>query len=104
MKQLTINLSSDIRASLKAVLFCGCLFMALTGHQRLADGSLSERQRTGRWSVAEAKGWYERQPWLVGRNFLPSTAINQLEMWQADTFAPETIDRELVLSPRNKVC
>ena len=34
-------------------------------------------------------------PWLVGCNFAPSTAINQLEMWQADTFDPVTIDREL---------
>ena len=33
--------------------------------------------------------------WLVGCNFTPSTAGNQLEMWQADTFDPETIDREL---------
>ena len=28
-------------------------------------------------------------------HFSPSTAINQLEMWQGDTFDPETIDREL---------
>jgi len=33
--------------------------------------------------------------WLVGCNFTPSTAINQLEMWQADTFDPVTIEREL---------
>jgi hypothetical protein len=31
----------------------------------------------------------------VGANFLPSTAINQLEMWQAESFDPTTIDREL---------
>ena len=36
-----------------------------------------------------------RQPWLVGANFTTSTAINQLEMWQADTFEPAPIDREL---------
>lgn len=34
-------------------------------------------------------------PWRFGANFLPSTAVNQLEMWQADTFDPATIDREL---------
>ena len=33
--------------------------------------------------------------WGFGANFYPSTAINQLEMWQEDTFDPETIDREL---------
>jgi hypothetical protein len=31
----------------------------------------------------------------VGCNFIPSTAINQLEMFQAETFDPTTIDREL---------
>lgn len=49
----------------------------------------------GRWSVERATTWYAQQPWLVGCNFIPSTAINQLEMWQADTFDPVTIDREL---------
>jgi hypothetical protein len=49
----------------------------------------------GRWSEARANDWYESQPWLVGCNFIPSTAVNQLEMWQADTFDAATIDREL---------
>ena len=48
-----------------------------------------------RWPAQKANEWYARQPWLVGANFVPSTAINQLEMWQADTFDPKTIDREL---------
>ncbi len=50
---------------------------------------------TNRWSKEKANNWYDSQPWLVGCNFSPSTAINQLEMWQADTFDAETIDREL---------
>lgn len=50
---------------------------------------------TGRWSVEKANEWYAQQPWIVGANFVPSTASNQLEMWQAETFDPETIDREL---------
>src|SRR5262245_58167743 len=49
----------------------------------------------GRWPPDRANAWYEKQPWLVGANFIPSTAINQREMWQADTFDPKTIDREL---------
>ncbi len=48
-----------------------------------------------RWTEAQAKAWYEKQPWLVGCNFSPSTAINQLEMWQSETFDIKTIDREL---------
>jgi hypothetical protein len=48
-----------------------------------------------RWSEAKANEWYATQPWLVGSNYIPATAINELEMWQADTFDPMTIDREL---------
>jgi hypothetical protein len=48
-----------------------------------------------RWTEAQANIWYAAQPWPVGANFLPSDAINELEMWQADTFDPTTIDREL---------
>ncbi len=48
-----------------------------------------------RWSIEKANAWYAAQPWLVGCNFIPSSAINQLEMWQAETFDPALIDREL---------
>lgn len=48
-----------------------------------------------RWSKRKANAWYAAYPWLVGCNFIPSTAINQLEMWQADTFDLATIGREL---------
>ncbi|HBH76159.1 MAG TPA: 1,4-beta-xylanase, partial [Acidimicrobiaceae bacterium] len=49
----------------------------------------------GRWSPDQAHAWAERSGWLVGCNFTPSTAGNQLELWQRETFDPETIDREL---------
>ena len=48
-----------------------------------------------RWTEEQANRWYSQQPWLVGSNFIPSTAINELEMWQSDTFDLATIDREL---------
>lgn len=47
------------------------------------------------WTVEKANAWYKNTPWLTGANFLPSTAINQLEMWQASTFDTTTIAREL---------
>lgn len=47
------------------------------------------------WTKDEANAWYAKQAWLVGCDFLPSTAINQLEMWQAETFDTTTINREL---------
>jgi len=48
-----------------------------------------------RWSEEKANEWYAGQPWLVGCNFLPSTAINQVEMFQSESFDPKTIRREL---------
>lgn len=47
------------------------------------------------WNVNQAKIWGEKHGWLRGCNFNPSTAINQLETWQAESFDPKTIDREL---------
>lgn len=46
------------------------------------------------WTKDQANSWYAKQPWLVGSNYNPSTAINQLEMWQAETFDPKRIDEE----------
>ena len=48
-----------------------------------------------RWTEQEATSWYQQQPWLVGSNFVPKDAINELEMWQADSFDPQEIDKEL---------
>ena len=48
-----------------------------------------------RWSLEQSIAWGEKVGWLVGCNFTPSTAGNQLEMWQPETFDAETIDREL---------
>jgi hypothetical protein len=53
------------------------------------------KEPTGRWSRSRADAWYNDKGWLVGCNFNPSTAINQLEMWQDETFDTATIDREL---------
>jgi hypothetical protein len=47
------------------------------------------------WSPKKSNEWYGKQGWIVGSNFIPSTAVNQLEMWQKDTFDPATIDTEL---------
>ena len=69
---------------------CGLLGLTLA----LAPAS-STQAADGTWPTEKANAWYASKPWLVGCNFSPSTAINQLEMWQAETFDPATIDREL---------
>src|SRR5579872_7160821 len=51
--------------------------------------------QTSRWTEEKARTWYEQQPWLVGSNYIPEDAINQLEMWQAESFNPSQIDKEL---------
>jgi Cellulase (glycosyl hydrolase family 5) len=61
----------------------------------LALGLCASLHAEPRWPKARAREWSRGQPWLVGCNFIPSTAVNQLEMWQADTFDAPTIDREL---------
>src|SRR5689334_18033200 len=48
-----------------------------------------------RWTAKLTQSWYAKQPWLVGSNYVPASAINQLEMWQAETFDPAEIDKEL---------
>jgi hypothetical protein len=48
-----------------------------------------------RWPAQKANDWYKQQPWLVGANFIPSNAINELEMFQAATFDPAINDKEL---------
>ena len=48
-----------------------------------------------RWTPEQANQWYAKQPWPVGANFIPSDAINELEMFQAATFNPALNDREL---------
>jgi Cellulase (glycosyl hydrolase family 5) len=50
--------------------------------------------QTARWPEQKANDWYAHQPWLVGGNYVPTSAINQLEMWQEATFDPAEIDKE----------
>jgi hypothetical protein len=47
------------------------------------------------WPSQKAYEWYASKGWLRGCDFIPSSAINQLEMWQAATFDTATIDKEL---------
>lgn len=50
------------------------------------------------FTPAQVNAWYHYQPWLVGVNYIPAYAINQLEMWQAETFDTAAIEHELSLA------
>lgn len=47
------------------------------------------------WCRHKAYEWIDDNGWIVGCNYIPATAINQLEMWQAETFDIACIDKEL---------
>ena len=57
--------------------------------------AIAQTGKPSRWSEDKANAWYAKQPWLVGSNYTPATAINELEMWQADSFDLKTIEKEL---------
>src|ERR1700760_1007497 len=48
-----------------------------------------------KWTPEAANLWYSKQPWYVGVNYIPASAINQIEMWNAESFDPVVIDTEL---------
>lgn len=79
-------------------------FAALSVHELKSAWKAAEPEKVadapGRWSREQAQAWAAEQPWLVGCNYLPSTAINQLEMFQAETFDATRIDQELGYAER----
>ena len=78
------------RKALTAVL---CFLLAISAIAAAAQQEA--RTLTRRWSEIKARAWAGAQPWTFGCNYIPRTAVNTLEMWQAETFDPATIDQEL---------
>jgi len=72
--------------TIRIMLFC-CILLPVTGRTQAKNSRI--------WTAEQANAWYADKPLHIGANFLPSTAINQLEMWQAESFDPATIKREL---------
>lgn len=73
---------------MKSKLFLFIFFVTIAAN-------LFAQPNANRWSEAKVADWYAQQGWLRGCNFNPSSALNQLEMWQSDSFDPTTIEREL---------
>ena len=89
LRTLFLSLSAAAASSLAA----GLAVAAQPPHTAPSTSSIAAPD--GRWSEARANAWYAQQPWLVGANFIPSDAINELEMFQPATFDPKLIDKEL---------
>jgi hypothetical protein len=71
-------------------LLCAVLCLVPAGMAAVSAAAARER-----WTEQQAQDWYARQPWILGANYVPATAINELEMWQAESFDPHRIDLEL---------
>jgi len=69
------------------------VFIAAVLNALALHATVAEAQKA-RWPEQRANAWYSQQPWLVGSNYVPKSAINQLEMWQEATFDPEEIEKE----------
>jgi len=79
-------------------IFCAAILAMLISCQGNKDDSsapVTDHAIREVWSKDKASSWYEQWGWLRGADFIPSSAINQLEMWQAETFDSATINREL---------
>jgi hypothetical protein len=80
---------------IRNLLIVASLFLLPYFPSRAQSGAATQTIKYKVWSAEKANAWYAQHKWINGANFTPSTAINQLEMWQVDTFNPEIIDREL---------
>ncbi|OJZ73792.1 1,4-beta-xylanase [Mycobacterium paraffinicum] len=69
--------------------------LLLAAGTALARVPRASAEEAGRWPAERANRWYQAQGFLVGSNYITSNAINQLEMFQPDTFDPRRIDAEL---------
>lgn len=77
----------------KSIIVLILFFLCLNSYTQAQDTTVTVIGKV--WPIEKAKDWYRKHKWINGADFLPSTAINQLEMWQAETFDPNTIDKEL---------
>ena len=91
------NVSRMIVVAMVALAAVPCLAAAAQATGKAPD---MQTEPQGRWSPEKANAWYARLGPVRGCNYLPRTAVNSTEMWQADTFDANTIDQELAWAAR----
>ncbi|GAC1597919.1 MAG: hypothetical protein NVS3B8_10570 [Chitinophagaceae bacterium] len=89
--QYKMNIRSKRLRTLLAFFFAASCLQAQKNKKTVTDIPVPAKT----WSAEKANTWYSEHKWLTGANYIPANAINQLEMWQAATFDPSTIDKEL---------
>ena len=85
----------QIKKSLLLLLFVSSFATGDAQKNNTAKRNAAAATAGTRWSAEKAAAWYAGNKWITGANYIPANAINQLEMWQAETFSPEQIDKEL---------
>jgi hypothetical protein len=76
-------------SNLKGIILIFLIFILIKQVHSQSNENLFTETVNGRWTAEKANNWYAKQPWLVGCNYIPATAINQIEMWQASTWDPK---------------
>ena len=89
------SIMTSWRVAIAARIVAACLIVILAQGCVCVAAAPVPQHELPRWTEAQAREWYAKQPWLVGSNYLPAYAANELEMWQAETFDPKRIDLEL---------
>lgn len=75
--------------AISVFLFTSCV------QNKNSESEEEEPQTASRWTEEKANEWAQKHGWLVGCNYAPAYAINQLEFWQEETFDLDRIDKEL---------
>src|SRR5687768_6817500 len=84
-----------LKTTVWAILICLSFQNCAKKEQKDESAATEQKETREIWTKEQANEWYAKQGWRVGADFLPSTAINQLEMFQAADFDTATINREL---------
>lgn len=91
-----------MKMKMKSIYYLAIICMIAASCKNKAKESTSPppaaTENSAVWTASQANEWYANQKWLTGADYIPSNAINQLEMWQKETFSPELIDKELALA------
>ncbi len=88
MEEMTEQNVRRTNQAMRALITAALLMAGLIGATPVANAA-------ARWTTEQANDWYAHEPWLIGSNYIPADAANELEMWQAATFDAKEIDKEL---------
>src|SRR5664279_2557382 len=86
-----MSLAKKICIVIVFYLFCNVNGYSQKNKSPNTNGAIPATQ----WPIDKANAWYAAHKWIIGSDYIPSNAVNQLEMWQADTFDSSINDKEL---------